>query len=87
MTSNSQRLTDRTASAMADIRATVVERIREARPGKTTLIGEASPSNSYVDIGPGEVQSIEENTAEWLASRTKRKLNPSGEAVAWKWGL
>jgi len=51
------------------------------------LMGEPSPSNTYVDVYPGYFQSIEENEAFW---RDRRAAKARGEKVAkinYKWGV
>jgi|GEM_PF-6504568 len=51
------------------------------------LMGELSPSNTYVDVYPGYFQSIEENDKFW---RDRRAAKARGEKVApisYKWGV
>ena len=55
----------------------------EVFPG-TRLMGGLSPSNNYVDVAPGVIQSIEENRAR---HQETRRMVAAGEPVAWKWGL
>lgn len=55
----------------------------EVFPG-TRLMGGLSPSNSYVDVAPGVIQSIEENR---VRHQETRRMVAAGEPVAWKWGL